>query len=146
MKAAILETVQKKQLILFLSYFSRLLKRKARQFRFFYRPFNFCPHSLHYVSRRENHLGHSCSLLRVRAGGAAGAFPYGIHYRVAYLIFYYNFFGLSTWKRILLQFPRPRHTAQKQKKNHILVFATPLTFTALLWMSPSHPLHKKVLS
>lgn len=105
MKAAILETVQKKQLILFLSYFSRLLKRKARQFGFFHWPFNFCPHSLHYVSRRENHLGHSCSLLRVRAGGAAGAFPYGIHYRVAYLIFYYNFFGLSIWKRILLQFP-----------------------------------------
>ena len=72
MKAAILETVQKKQLILFLSYFSRLLKRKARQFRFFYWPFNCCPHSLHYVSRWENHLGHSCSLLRVRGGGGGG--------------------------------------------------------------------------
>ena len=147
MKAAILETVQKKQLILFLSYFSRLLKRKARQFRFFYWPFNFCAHSLHYVSRRENHLGHSCSLLRVRAGGAAGAFPYGIHYRVAYLIFYYNFFGLSIWKRILLQFPvDPGIQPRIRKKNHILVLATPLTFTALLWMPPSHPLHKKVLS
>ena len=46
-----------------------------------------------------------------RGGGAAGAFPYGIHYCVAYLIFYHNFFGLSIWKRILLQFPRPMHTA-----------------------------------
>ena len=148
MKAAILETVQKKQLILFLSYFSRLLKRKARQFRFFYWPFHFCPHSLHYVSRWENHLGHSCSLLRVRGGG--GGLPE--HFRMEYTIVlptssFITIFLVSPFGRgFCFNFLDPCIQPRSRKKNHILVLATPLTFTALLWMSPSHPLHKKVLS
>ena len=133
MKAAILETVQKKQLILFLSYFSRLLKRKARQFRFFYWPFNFCPHSLHYVSRWENHLGHSCSLLRVRGGG--GGLPE--HFRMEYTMVlptssFITIFLVSPFGRgFCFNFLDPGIQPRSRKKNHILVFATPLTFTAL---------------
>ena len=149
MKTAILETVQKKQLILFLSYFSGLLKRKARQFRFFYWPFNFCPHSLHYVSRWENHLGHSCSLLRVRGGG--GGLPE--HFRMEYTmvlptssfitIFLVSPFGRGFCFNFLDPGIQPR---SRKKKSYLGICHTTHIYSSIQWMSPSHPLHKKVLS
>ena len=83
-------------------------------------------------------------------GRGGGGLPE--HFRMEYTIVlptssFITIFLVSPFGRgFCFNFLDPCIQPRSRKKNHILVLATPLTFTALLWMSPSHPLHKKVLS